>query len=104
MLGFALLKRPVLKTQEIDYDDPQSECFFVPTPTDQFSATQAAIDLYSRQTIVECLKLLQQEAKRNNGLDWLQVFDDPDKRSALWFIEEREDPSVRVTALLPEDY
>lgn len=51
-------------------------------------------------TILACFYRLQYLARLHDGLDYLQVFEDPDSRQELWFIEDA--PGV-VTALLPED-
>jgi hypothetical protein len=50
----------------------------------------------------EILKLLQEQAERHEGLDYLQVFDDPEKTEALWMIEDRIGGAI--TAMLPSDY
>lgn len=96
------MKRPVLKQQEIPYDSEESSNFFQPSPDKPFVATPAAIEQYTQETIVACLQLLQQEAQRNDGLDYLQVFDDPEKSEALWFLEDGIGGAI--TALLPSDY
>jgi len=95
------MKTPILKTQEIPYDDPESCNMFVPSPDKPFLATPAAIEMYS-DAIYRCLTQLQQLAQKKGGLDRLQVFDDPDKPEALWFIEDG--PGGAITALLPSDY
>ena len=92
---------PVLKTQEIPYDHPDSTCLFQPGPDKPFVATPAAIALY-RDQIYRCLTQLQELAGRYNGLDYLQVFEDPDKAEALWIIEDGDGGAI--TALLPSDY
>jgi hypothetical protein len=91
--------RPILKQQEIPYDSPESCNFFREKP---FVATPAAIEAYTRETILHCLAVLQEVAERNQGLDYLQVFDDPSKPEALWFMEDG--PGGAITALLPSDY
>lgn len=93
------MDKPVLKIQEIPYDDPESRCMFRPGPEKQFVATPAAIALY-REAIYHCLMELQQLAAKENGLDYLQVFDDPDKPERLWFMED----DLAITALLPSDH
>ncbi len=94
------MERPILKQQEIPYDSPESNNHF---GTDKpFVATPSAIEMYSQETIIGCLRLLQAEAERNDGLDYLQVFDDPERAESLWFIEDGAGGAV--TALLPSDY
>lgn len=95
------MKMPVLKTQEIAFDHPDSQCRFQPGPDKPFLATPAALSLYSEQ-IYPCLRQLQELATRHRGIDYLQVFEDPDKPEALWFIEDGEGGAI--TALLPSDY
>jgi len=82
-------------------DDPQSSCRFVPTDDKPFLATPAAIDAYGT-TIVPCLVTLQRQAAFHAGLHWIQVFEDPSRPEALWFIEDG--PGGAITALLPSDY
>ena len=40
--------------------------------------------------------------REHGGIDYLQVFTDPAKPEALWFIEDG--PGGAITALLPSDY
>ncbi len=91
-----------LKPQEISLDDPDSCHFFVPVLNKPFSATPAALRLYGEETIRSCLRQLQAKAQEHGGLDYLQVFTDPDRAEALWFMEDGEGGSI--TALLPSDY
>ena len=95
------MDKPMLKVQEIPLDHPDSKYMFVPGPDKPFLATPAAIELYRRQ-IHGCLTELQQLATKHRGLDYLQVFEDPDKPEALWFIED--DAGGAITALLPSDH
>lgn len=95
------MENPVLKVQEIPYDHPDSRNFFQPSAEKPFVATQAAIAMY-RHAILRCLMQLQTLAREKNGIDYLQVFDDPDRPEALWFIED--DDGGAITALLPSDY
>lgn len=76
------MKNPILKAQEIPYDHPESVNMFQPGPDKPFLTTPAAIELY-RDQIYRCLAQLQQLAQEKGGLDYLQVFDDPDKAEAL---------------------
>ena len=75
---------------------------FQPSEEKPFVATPPAMALYQRETIIACLRILQEQAVRKQGLDYLQVFDDPDRDEALWFIED--DIGGAITALLPSDY
>ena len=95
------MKSPILKAQEIPFDDPESVNMFQPGPDKPFLATPAAIEMY-RSQIHACLSQLQQLAQEKQGIDYLQVFDDPDKPEALWFIEDG--PGGAITALLPSDH
>ena len=91
-----------LKTQELPYDHPDSVYMFQPGPDKPFVATSAAIELYQNETIVQCLRILQQEATAHSGIDYLQVFDDESKPENLWIIEDGDGGAI--TALLPSDY
>jgi hypothetical protein len=93
------MKKPILQIQEIPYDDPESRCMFRPGPKKQFVATPAAIAMYP-EAICRCLRQLQELAVKKNGLDYFQVFEDPDKPEGLWFMEDDQ----AVTALLPSDH
>jgi hypothetical protein len=75
---------------------------FCPGPEKPFLATPAAIEMYSRETILECLRVLRQRADEHAGLDYIQVFEDSSKPQALWFVEDG--PRGAITALLPSDY
>jgi hypothetical protein len=95
------MHKPILKVQEIPYDHPDSHYMFEPGPQKPFLATPAAIAMY-REAIYLCLTELRQLAAKMNGLDYLQVFQNPEKPEALWFIED--DTGGAITALLPSDY
>lgn len=86
-----------LQPQEIPVDDPRSNKFFAGKP---FAATQGALRQFGELSVLACLRFLQREAMKNNGLDYLQVFKDAEGRR-LWFIEDEGDS---ITALLPEEY
>ena len=92
---------PTLKPQEIAFDDPRSDCRFQPSDAKPFLATPAALAAYA-DVIFPCLALLQRLAQEHDGLDYLQVFTDPSKPDALWFIEDGDGGAI--TALLPSDY
>ena len=96
------MEKPILKVQEISHDSPESNNHFTPSAEKPFVATPDAIERYGQETILACLRVLQNEAKRHDGLDYLQVFDDPDKPEALWFIEDGTGGAI--TALLPSNY
>ena len=92
----------VLRLQEIPLDDPQSKYLFQPSSGKPFVATPAALQRYGRDMIVACLLMLQRKAAVHNGVDYLQVFEDPTKGERLWFMED--DEGGAITALLPSDY
>ena len=91
-----------LKEQEIPLDHPDSNCMFRPGPEKPFLATPDAVAMYSHEVIISCLHVLQHKAIENNGIDYLQVFEDSEKSEPLWFIEDGDGGAV--TALLPSDY
>jgi len=93
---------PELQDQEIPLDHSESTNLFLPSPEKQFVATPAAIALYSHEAIIACLHVLREKADAHNGLDYLQIFADPDKPENLWFIEDG--PGGCITALLPSDH
>ena len=70
-------------------------------PDKPFFATPGAIEKFSHETIIACLRVLQQKAEEHNGIDYLQVFESADG-DRLWFIEDGEGGAI--TALLPEEY
>lgn len=97
----ATARRPpnlVQQVQEISFDHPDSRFFF----TKNLVATPAAIEAFGPALIFERYLFLQEQARRCNGLDYLQVFEDHANPEGpkLWFIED----GVVVTALLPSDY
>ena len=93
---------PRLKDQEIPLDHPDSNNMFRAGPDKPLVATPAAIEMYSREVIIECLQILHAKADENKGLDYLQVFVDERKPENLWFMEDG--PGGAITALLPRDY
>lgn len=95
------MTRLVHQPQEISFTAPESCCMFMTGPDKDLMTTPAAIAAFGIETILVCLYRLQSLARRHNGLDHLQVFEDPESREELWFIEDA--PGI-VTALLPEDY
>ncbi|MBW3599744.1 MAG: hypothetical protein KY475_21045 [Planctomycetes bacterium] len=93
---------PFLRPQEIPLNDPRSQCYFQPSTAKPFVATPAALEMYGLDTILRCLESLQKRAREFEGLDYLQVFEDPKRAERLWFIEDGEGGAI--TALLPSDY
>ncbi|WP_231740962.1 hypothetical protein [Thalassoglobus neptunius] len=51
---------------------------------------------------MNCFRVLRQLAGKQNGLDYLQVFESDTAPENLWFIEDGEGGAI--TALLPSDY
>lgn len=96
------MKPLTLKAQELPFDHPDSTNMFRPTAEKPFVATRAAIEMYQQETIIQCLQVLQQKATEQNGLDYLQVFEDESKPENLWMIEDGDGGAI--TALLPSDY
>ena len=92
--------RLVHQPQEIPLTDPESHCTFQTGPGQQLAVTRAAVQRFGMETILTCFFRLQHLARLHDGLDYLQVFEDPDSGLELWFIEDA--PGV-VTALLPDD-
>ena len=74
---------------------------FQPNPDKPFVATPAAIEAFSQEVIIDCLRVLRHKADASQGLDYLQVFQAEDG-SKLWFIEDG--PGGAITALTPADY
>jgi hypothetical protein len=58
--------------------------------------------MYQHETIIHCLRVLEEQARRFDGIDYLQVFVDIDKDENLWMIEDG--PGGAITTLLPSDY
>lgn len=95
------MKLPTLQPQEIPFDHAESVNYFRPSADKPIVATPAAIEQYG-EAIPVCLTILQGLAAVHDGLDRLQVFKDPEKPEALWFLEDG--PGGAITALLPSDY
>lgn len=91
-----------LKPQEILLDDPQSSWLFQPSATKPFLATPAAMEAFGLDTTIRCLRVLQEKARKYKGLDYLQVFENPQTHERLWLIEDGDGGAI--TALLPSDY
>ena len=77
---------------------------FRPSLNKPFVATPDCIEMYTRETIVQCLAVLQQKAQEHQGLDYLQVFEGEsiDMPENLWYIEDSDGGAI--TALLPSNY
>ncbi len=91
-----------LRTQEIKLSDPRSRYTFVPSRNKPFVATRAAVNTFGAELVCQGLRVLQERARRERGLDYVQVFDVDGKDQPLWFIEDG--PGGAITALLPSDY
>jgi len=91
-----------LRDQEIPLDDPRSSYSFDPLEGKPFVATPAAVEMYGRETIQQCLVVLRLKADGHQGLDYVQVFESQKHSESLWFIEDG--PGGAITALLPSDY
>ena len=89
----------VWQKQEIPFDHPDSRFFFRLLSGKSVVATSNAIAEFSQIEIVNLLLLLEKEAKKHDGLDYLQTFKSKDGRK-LWIIED----GLVITALLPEEY
>jgi hypothetical protein len=61
-----------------------------------------AIEAYSHDVILACLKVLQTQAEEHHGLNYHQVFESEGKPESLWFIEDGDGGAI--TALLPLDH
>jgi len=90
-----------LKPQEPPLDHADSCNRFQPGPDKPFLATPGVIDQYGHETIIACLRVLQQKAAESDGIDYLQVFESA-AGDRLWFIEDGDGGAI--TAMLPEDY
>ncbi len=94
MKGGIRLKR---KPQEIPLDHPDSRWRF----TGQLVAVPAALNAFGVKLILPVYLILQTLAWNHDGIDYLQVFENPTGAdSRLWFIDDE----THVTALLPLDY
>lgn len=85
-----------LKPQETPVDDVRSSCRF----QKQFVATPGALEEFGSGVILSCLFELQDLARRQEGLQYLQVYEKAKGGATLWFIEDGQ----AVTALLPSEY
>jgi hypothetical protein len=90
-----------LKPQEPPLDHADSCNQFQPRPDKPFLATPGAIETFGYETIVACLRVLQQKATDHDGIDYLQVFESADGHR-LWYIEDGDGGAI--TAILPEEY
>jgi hypothetical protein len=96
------MTRLVLQPQEPAYDDAEScHMFLTDIVVSPLYVTIGVKRKFDMATVTTCLYQLQHLARQHKGLDFLQVFEDPDDaNNVLWFIEDA--PGV-VTALLPEE-
>ena len=93
------LQLPHFRQQEIAFDDPNSECFFRTDDEKPLVITPKARARFGDTVIQMCLAIVQAEAVRYEGLDYLQVFEDGSD-SKLWI---KENFDGQVMALLPSD-
>ena len=101
-LAPTMTRLPILREQEIPLDHPDSSNLFRPSPDKPFVATKAAIAAYGLEVIAKCHQLLRDQADQHQGLDYLQVFNNPEPGTEdLWSIEGG--PGGAITALLPSD-
>jgi hypothetical protein len=91
-----------LRPQEIPLDDARSSCMFRPSPGKPFRVTPAALAEFGLDVIACCLDFLQKLARRHEGLQYVQVFEEQSTNRRLWFIEDSGGGAI--TALLPSDY
>lgn len=76
---------------------------FRPSAEKPFVATTAVIESHWQEVVLRCLRVLQEQAERFQGLDYLQVFKNTEPAGEdLWIIED--DKGGAITALLPRDY
>jgi hypothetical protein len=90
-----------LKPQEPPLDHPDSCNRFQPRADKPFLATPGAIETFGYETIIACLRVLQQQASDHDGIDYLRVFESADG-DRLWYIEDGDGGAI--TALMPEEY
>jgi hypothetical protein len=86
--------------QEIEVDDPQSNCRFMVSVKQAFVMTRAVHEQLGEPVVIECFNRLVKFAQEVNGIDYLQVFKIAGQKEPLWFIEDGE----AITALFPSDY
>src|SRR5688572_1245953 len=90
---------PILRLQEIPFDDPDSNCMFTEK---RLNATASAIKEYQYETIAACLLVLQEQAEIHYGIDYFQIFNSPEPgKPDLWFFENTDG---EISALLPTDF
>ena len=90
---YALDMRPILKEQEIPYDDPDSKWMFDPEADIAVAITPTAKEIYNDQ-VYELLAILTAMAKRYRGLDALQIFMSQDPRVEDLWVQEADDAIV----------
>ena len=85
--------RPVLKKQGVPYDPPDSKWLFDPEADVAVAITLAEKAIYNDYAY-ELLAILTELAKRHGGLDWLQIFMNPDPNLEDLVVQEAEDAIV----------
>jgi hypothetical protein len=90
-----------LKPQVLPFDHPDSHYMFQHSVEKPLVATVGATQMYKMQ-VMDGLLILQKKALEHNGLNHIQVFEDPSKPEPLWFVED--DPEGCIWATLPWDY
>lgn len=96
----------VLQAQEIPFDHPCSDRFFGANQASvRCHFTDGALEQFGIYIISGCLRRLQEEARKRNGIDYVQIFKgnilEGNADKVLWFIQDK---SGLVTVLLPEEY
>ena len=76
-----------LKPQEPPFDHPDSLNRFQPSADKPFLATPGAIEQFGYETLIACLRLLQQKAFEHEGIDYIQVLES-ETGARVWFIED----------------
>jgi len=93
---------PELVPQEAPYDAPESKCSFQPeTEGLKFVAWPGAIEAYSLRVIVECLELLQGEARGHEGIADFQKFERDGDEPLCFLHGEFKDT---IAAYVPSEY
>jgi hypothetical protein len=91
------------RAQEIPFDDPRSMYMFSTDAKKAFVATTAAVERFGREAILKCLYFLQELARKEKGLAYVQIFDAEDGGEALWFADELYGDGVLMAFLASEN-
>ena len=91
-----------LKSQEMPFNSPESDCTFRPSAEKPLLATPEVIRVHTMEKLLACLGRVQHLAKVHNGADYLQVFEDDETGKKVILIEDGEGGAI--TFLLPEEY